>query len=495
MWKRVICHIRCKSTVRQVAPVQPKIFNKSKAANSKSESGSPFDGSFTFQLFLIVGAMGAGYTLGKTSVINDPPADLFPKGSTTSLKDISTEKENTTKLFDKFKRCVLRVIEAKGIQIDVKYGENQDLFKNEYFSKDVAELMNDQDSVSDLFFGKKEEIWKDKSFIFYPESTKDVSDIAQLSQEFEICLSTADNLKLQDSGLEIVVDYSRLNRIEIENTDESISVDVGANLNDIKGYGLNGSALDLFLTCSGITTQDMSNRMIAGFAKNLVTEFTAVLPDGSIVTAKNDQMDEGEYKSFQLLSQYQNMVCLITNVKLDLSTQKNEQLVVMGFNNIAELNKNISEVKTKLKGNVEIAVVDNNSCEPLAQRFGDYKTFAAFKVTKEDLSKLNKRYCNGEETESFKITCLGPSDVYARACRNEKEDDNNESYIKYKYKYTYGQTNENPVILATPNILNANSTFQGYGSPEPVKHEELHRRVKLALDRGAVVNRGAGVAL
>lgn len=423
------------------------------AKSKKSSSKSPFDSSFSFQMFLIVGAMGAGYTLGKTSITNDPPPTLFPKGSITPYEDLKNFNDDLN--YDRFKRCILRILESKGVEVDVKHGKNEGLYKEKFCNEEIAKLMNDIDGLRDVFFGKNEELWLGKHFKWLPESTDDVSMILKLANEFSVPVYTS-NYGRDTSGLGFELDLSNLN----------------TNVGDIgKMTPLDPrlGPLDLFLLSCGFNSYDKS---INGVSFSSIKEITAVLADGTVVEAKKDSSNAGENEVFSFLTEFANELCVITNVKVDdVSSSKNDDssLVIYGTNSTDKLNETINEVSKRLP-HTKIAVVDSHNSQ--TQVYNDYPTFAIFKVSLSELKSLNKKYANGDQGNNYSIECL-PLEQ-----------------LKFPVNLNSGATG----ILVTDDVVNI--PFQALKNPaekvqgnELTVHQSILRRLKFSMDSKLILNR------
>lgn len=464
---------------------------KGSSKNEKS-SGSPFDSSFTFQLFLIVGAMGAGYTLGKTTILTSPPATLFPEGSITPaqvLKDFEKEdKERENKQYDMFKRCALRILEQKGIDVDVKYGKNEALYNEDYCSKDIAEIMNVADGMTDVFFGKDPAEWKDKSFTWYPETTEDVSLIMKNCQEFKVPVYTQ-SFKANSNDLTFMIDFSHFKH---QSSTDKLVATFNIQDEELKNHlsvsdylTRNLSATDLFFISCGLKLPRNNNKLISNcFDINVIDEIECVLPDGNITMASNDPNDASN-GIFQTLSRFQDELCIVTKVMIEkgkIETYKeSHNLIVIGANDLEKLNGILKDIKLS----PEISLVDNNGCNEISQRYGNYSTFAAFKIDDKSIAKLNKKFLHGEEVPNeYKIERIPLSNLRSR--NQIRPLSHKENELKR-------------VVLVKEDIKN--SFFKTYyvsdSSDEDVDdiNTSLLRRIKLAVDPARVLNPGVGVTL
>lgn len=426
-------------------PVSTSVPAGKSAGKKTSSGGSPFDSSFSFQLFLIVGAMGAGYTLGKTSITTDPPATLFPKGSITPFDDLKEFKDDLN--YDRFKRCILRILESKGVEVDVKHGKNEKLYEEVFCNEEIAKLMNDIDGLGDVFFGKDEQIWSGKHFRWFPQSTEDVSMILKLANEFSVPVYTK-SYGRDTSGLGFELDFSKF-------TQEDCSI--GGTQIDPRI-----APIDLFLLGCGVKP---AGKYINGVPVDSIKEITAVLADGTVL-----ETNKGE-EAFTLLTGFSDELCVITNVKavqppLESSSSK---LVIIGTNSTDKLNETINDVSKRLP-NIKIAVVDSHN--PQTKLYGDYPTFAIFKASATELKSLNKKYGSGEEGSNYKIMTLP---------------------LEHMEKPLVGDITADG-ILATDDVIN--TAFQALKNPdENVPGDELTiqqsvlRRLKLSMDSKLILNR------
>lgn len=464
-----------------------------RSSNDEKSSSTPFDSSFTFQLFLLVGAMGAGYTLGKTTILTSPPATLFPEGSITTakvLKDLEKEdKERENKQYDMFKRCALRILEQKGIEVDVKYGKNEALYNEDYCSKDIAEIMNAVDTMTDVFFGKNPEKWEGKSFTWYPQTTEDVSLILKNCQEFKIPVYT-EYSRVRNEGLTFSIDLSKFkhslstyDRKEINCNIANEDLKLKYNVDDYLMKNL--SATDLFFIGCGTKLPHSDNRLINNaFDTNMVDAIEVVLPDGNITTICNDE-NNSTYGLFQTLSKFQNELCIITKLKIErekLEKYKgSHSLVVIGANSLEKLNKVLQEIRLDCK----IALIDNNGCREISKRYGNYSTFAIFKIDDTE-SKLNKRFVNGDDIPNeIKIEKIPLCELNTQTQSGYLSDKENESKRVVLVKRDINESSLNTYYVSNPLEVEDKDEI----------NTSLHRRIKLALDPARILNPGVGVSL
>lgn len=494
--------------------------NKNNEKDSKSSSGSLFDSSFTFQLFLIVGAMGAGYTLGKTTILTSPPATLFPSESITPTELLveyeKIDKEIEKKQYDMFRRCILRILESKGIEIDMKYGKNEFLYEENFCNKDISDIMNTEDGLNDVFFGKDSKSWEGKEFIWYPESTNDVSIILKYCDEFKIPIYTSSS-NVKTNGLVFSINYRYFKQSK-DNKEENnlIKLPIGFNNkqiseilknNDIEiDLNSNLNAIDLFLIKCGIKLNDFNKRLIGNnIDKDLIIGFDCVLPDGKILNLNKKE----DSLLFEINQSLQDILCIITEVYIDKSqlidkdkSEITDNLIVVGSNELNKLNEIIKEIKGRIDiKERNISIIDNIGCNQIDKTFGSYKTFALVKLSDKELNKLNKKFSNFNNEENnpeIKIVNIKTKDIEFNSTDN----------IYFSNNVKIGDK----VLLIRNNIADENSVLQTYHETTPIIENEeidydeksdetqiikrgLLRRLKLAVDNNRILNRNVGITV
>ncbi|QPG75084.1 hypothetical protein FOA43_002425 [Brettanomyces nanus] len=501
------------ATRRSVRSKDSSVSSGSVSSGSHSSgSGSPFANSLTFQAFMIVGAMGAGYSLGKSMITENPPTDLFPSGSTTKLIDLPVKNSKEYGDYDKFKRCILRILESQGYTFDQKNNKNDYLFEDSFISKDLAQVMNDVSHFQEIFWGKKIDDIDEKKFIFYPENASQVSSILKYCQEFRIPVFTTEQSYLHFSKkipYRMEINFSRMTGYEAVKDDDSVmDVQPGVNLHDINEYlnekgfqNLNSttSPLDLLLSSVGIELTDSSNRLFYNkFDKSQVIQFTAVLSDGTEMTV--DRNSEG-YKLFELLSSIENSSAIITNLRMNVfmkSAQSKDLLVVLAFKSIDDINSTVKELSAQKRisqlGN--IGFVDSSKCRTLEERFEGYKTFAVLKVAADQYSRLGSKFNKGcDRFKVFKIDIKDldgyQSSYYSNRMdkpdlnRNDKPDADSKAssalivsrdLLKQKLCSYY----------STSHLLETAQTDKMIVEGNP--QTDLLRRIKLSLDPAKILN-------
>lgn len=485
-----------------------KKFSRGGSRGGKT-SGSPFSNSFSFQLFIIVGAMGAGYSLGKSYVTENVPADLFPAGSTTTLDKIR-KSNNASKYggYDKFKRCVLRILETQGLEIDQKNYENPALYDNLFISKDIANMMNCQESVQEVFLGKRIQDLDQKQYVFYPNSTKQVSAILKNCQEFHIPVFTSTSA--YTSGLKsteaykLKIDFSRLNKIENVNKD-SLRTQTGIHpsalykeMHEMDFQPLsNLNALTILFSLLGIQLPCSRSRLLGNkIDKSLVESFTAVLPDGTIENVRRFSEDPSERQAFYFLLAYESSCCIITDVTIKRNIQDNYLFYVLGFKSLFPVDSTVNKIKSVIP-DLEIAFVDSVKCSQLEKTFGGYQTLCAFKLNRGDDSRLSRYFNNnskGFRVFKFKSKDLVPSDesLYFSDMLSPKANRSRKA--------------SSALIVSSDIVHEDPRTFYSITMPEEVDfrdstddktnvNRDLFRRIKFSLDPAKVLNPNVEIKL
>jgi hypothetical protein len=462
------------------------------------DSSSSLDSSFTFQLFLIVGAMGAGYTLGKTTILTSPPDTLFPNGSITkmvALKGLEKEtNEREKKQYDMFKRCALRILEGKGIEVDVKYGKNESLYDSQFCNKDIAKVMNEEESMSEVFFGKDPKEWEDSVFVWYPETTEDVSNIMKNCSEFNIPVYnriTGAQTNKDNKYISFEIDFDKF---EKTSNDKGSATTVALPLNlttdemneklgQVNRINSSLSAADLFFMGAGIKIDSTSNKVIGNkYAVADVDAIECVLPDGNVLRVeKDDDVSDYDSKLFHLLSRFQDSLCVITKVFVGtdvtrISPSDDVSLVYLGENDLRKLNENIQTIRRQLP-NLDLTIIDihNDTDQQLASQYGEYKTFAIMKLSDKEYNKvkgvsnIRKIEVQSLETPTTPIGgCFTDKLTSGEQCIIVQKLGSNvtKTYFKGKYVAVEEEAEED-----TPDVSAA-----------------LVRRLKLSIDSARVLN-------
>lgn len=505
------------------ASSQRKVAKVPSAGEGKKESGSwrsIFDASFVFNLFLVVGAMGAGYTLGKTTILTAPPATLFPAQSTTPYATMAEyekeDKERESKQYDMFRRCILRILESKGIEVDMKNGQNESLYEQKYCSRDISEIMNDADSLSNVFFGRDPKEWEGKQFVWYPQNTQDTATIMKFCDEFKVPVSTGTS-GIDPTGLGFQINFRDF---AMEQQDGGDVLRFGLNVSgeDLnralgeKGFGHFSNRglrpLDLFLLHSGVKLSDSDGRLIANrFDADAVDGIECVLPDGEVLEVRNSNELPDDYKLYRFLVPFQEQVCVITRVlfareRPALPAGRPEEpltsLVVVGSNDLGSLTGAIQDIRQRVGAGRAISLVDSHGCARVADTYGPYGTFAVLKAGEQELAKLRKKLGGSadvcfQQLDIDSIATPAAAAVCYFSASSPSGDD--------------GAAASGAVLLVQDDVADEHGAIRAYRNKTPAAESEaldragpsvkrdLLRKIKLAVDSGRVLNRNAGIAV
>lgn len=494
--------------------------------DDKGGSGSwssIFDASFVFNLFLVVGAMGAGYTLGKTTVMTAPPATLFPARSTTPY-DLLVEyekedKERENKQYDMFRRCILRILESKGIEVDTKNGKNKFLYDQHYCNSDISDIMNDEDNLGDVFFGRDPKEWEGKKFVWYPESTEDVSTIMKYCDEFKVPVSTVSS-QIDPNGLSFQIDMRRFeeSKYAARNNEIRFGMNVSsAEMNEtLKAHGFGGLAYgnlrpaELFFVHSGVKLSGFDGRLVGNKVDaRSVDGIECVLPDGEVLALHNDDRLPDEYRLFQMLVPFQEQLCVVTrlffNKDKSAARETNSDsgptsLAVVASNDLSTLNEAVKEIQQRVAANREIALIDSDGCDRIVATYGPYRTFAAVKVDAKELAKLQKKFGHGS-TDSLQFQYVDLS-----AIAPAYADDSSGCYFSDRVAegehvlLVRDDLNDEQSVIRTYHQTTPSAETQTVDTAEAATsdasiYRDFARKLKLAVDSHRILNRNSGIAI
>lgn len=372
------------ATYGKTAPKRPE--------QPAKESGTPFANSIVFQLFLIVGAMGAGYSLGKSVIEENTPAGLFPLGSTTKLKDLEGQKTKAYGDYDKFRRCILRILQGQGYDVDVKNNQNDKLYEDPFMSKDVAEVMNEVDKLQDVFLGRT--LDETKTWTFYPENTEQVSAILATCNEFKIPVFTTEDGYNVCGNYKFLLDLSRINTIKFGSGTVEVGPGTDCSLLYSKlkesGQVINDTdALRIVLASLGIRLNS-SDQVCGKYDRSQIQNVTAVLPDGTTLTV--GQTTPIERQLFDLVVD----TGVITAVKM--TPQQSDQVIgIVEADTLAQVNDTVKRITKRIP--LDVTFVNGINCRPLQKAYG-HDTLAVMKMPRSDAKRYNLKV--------FELTDLPP---------------------------------------------------------------------------------------
>ena len=463
--------------------------------------------------------MGAGYTLGKTTILTAPPATLFPAQSTTPYATLveyeKEDKERESKQYDMFRRCILRILESKGIEVDMKNGQNEFLYEQQYCSKDISEIMNDADNLGDVFFGRDPKEWAGKRFVWYPQNTRDTATIMKFCDEFKVPVSTVTS-GIEPNGLHFQISFRDFAMEQASDTDVvrfGLNVS-GDELNRVlgeKGFGRFSNRmlrpLDLFLLHSGVKLSDSDGRLIGNrFDADAVDGMECVLPDGEVLEVRNSDEQPDDYKLYRLLVPFQEQLCVITRVLFARggrashaeASEELTSLVVVGSNDLGSLTGAIQEIRQRVGAGRAISLVDNHGCSRVGETYGPYGTFAVLKAGEQELAKLRKKFGGSAEVrfQQLDIDSVGTTDEISGCYFSSSISDNSD-----------GTCTSSAVLLVQDDVADEHGAIRTYRQMTPAGESEavegtspstkrdLVRKIKLAVDSSRVLNPNAGVAV
>ena len=489
-------------------PIKKSSITKGEKPKEK-KSGSPFSNSFSFQLFIIVGAMGAGYSLGKSFVTENAPANLFPAGSTTAISKIKkADKSSEYGGYDKFKRCILRILESQKLEIDQKNYDNKALYDNPFISKDISDVMNCGESIQEVFFGKKVKNLQQKEYVFYPESAEQVSAILKNCQEFHIPVFTSSDAYISSlkstGGYRLKIDFSRLNKID-KVDQHTVKIQIGAKptalrdrMNNMDCDTLsNLNSLTILCSLLGIQLPCTKSRLLCNkIDKSLIEGVTAVLPDGTIEKVNRFSKDPNENRAFNLLLSYEPNCCIITDAIITRKKESAFSLYILGFKSLLSVDDMVNKIKSIIP-DIDISFIDSVKCPQIQSAFGAYRTLCVFKLSKGNYSKLGSIF--DDKSDEFKTFKFDSKDFISS---NE---------FHYYSNLLSSQSNRNrkatSALIVSPNIVRQDpETFYSMGMMEETTlldstkngvdvKRDLFRRIKFSLDPARVLNPNVEIQL
>ncbi|CAI5758316.1 unnamed protein product [Candida verbasci] len=278
------------------------------------------------------------YKYGKSTILKNPPENLFPKSSITKLEKLDAPK----------------YIDAKDIPSVI------DLIKQEI---DNVEVKNDQPEIDhhtgNEFTTHKPLIHEKPIYIIYPKSTKEVSTILKICNEFKVPVvpfSGGSSLEghFHSTRKGIVVDTSKMNKIlEINDDDLDVKVQAGVNWQDLNQI-LEPCGLLFGTDCGpsgrigGMIATNASGILASRYASTAfnVISITAVLPDGTIIkTKKRPRKSSAGYNLTNLFAGSEGTLGIVTEATLKVHPKpKSETVVVVQFPSISDSTKAVSQI-------------------------------------------------------------------------------------------------------------------------------------------------------
>ncbi|GME92298.1 unnamed protein product [[Candida] boidinii] len=282
---------------------------KDSSSSSSSSSAKPQD-SFTVQLLFLVTSMFAGYSLGKSIILNHPPAYLFPAQSTSDINDLSTVQFYGSKI--DLKGAIHKIFEEIGIP-----KEKTSEVTNKLVNSNIIDLALESRGFTDILFGSTLYKWfstkykddKDsngelKNYIFYPTSSKQVATIVKYCQDYKIPLFTINNVDSKDTNFlnipfesyHLIIDLKNLNRvIELNENENYIHIERSIKSNDLSKILTGKNLTTVTNNHEGKEEDETLNQILNSIGLNIksnslldgklpidsIIEYSCCLPDGS----------------------------------------------------------------------------------------------------------------------------------------------------------------------------------------------------------------------
>ncbi|OWB54035.1 hypothetical protein B5S27_g5659 [[Candida] boidinii] len=370
-------------TKKQSSSNSNKNENEKDSSSSSSSSAKPQD-SFTVQLLFLVTAMFAGYSLGKSIILNHPPSYLFPIQSTSDIDDLSTVQFYGSKIH--LKGAIHKIFEEIGIP-----KEKTSEVTNKLVNSNVIDLALESRGFTDILFGSTLYKWfstkykddKDsngelKNYILYPTSSKQVATIVKYCQDYKIPLFTINNVDGKDTNslnipfesYHLIIDLKNLNRvIEFNENENYIHIERSINPNDLKqilvgknlttftnNHHQQDETLNQILNSIGLNIK--SNSLIDGkLPIDSIIEYSCCLPDGSNLNLT----PKDELFPVFLNDHYNSNFGIITELKLKLienttdtnNNNNNNLILIYSFDDLDDINLTIKNFNKILNENFQ----------------------------------------------------------------------------------------------------------------------------------------------
>ncbi|ODV83417.1 hypothetical protein CANARDRAFT_30036 [[Candida] arabinofermentans NRRL YB-2248] len=500
---RSVSLYRLKSSVS--VPLQSRSSVPTTASSTpKKKKSSSLDNSISFQLFLLVGAMGAGYTLGKTVTLEHPPPDLFPPESITKLEDLPTVSSANYSNSPKFKLCINHIVED--LKLDVA-GEH-----SWFFSKDLVNLITVGESWKDYIFGTSNDAENAPLFEIHPDSVTALSTVMKYCQDYGVPVYT-DNRADEKWEFGVVVKFDRLCGVSEDESDKQLwTVQAGSfeydcifrALANKNMYINSGATLNSILGNLGIQLESSADTITIGnntvIDKSTVEEFTMVLADGKVVTLNPNN---GEDKStFNMLLTMDQSLGLIAELKLKIPQPSSRKLIVLGIRELAPFNELIKNLVSKVDSSLKVSFIDNFNNHSLSSVFGNYDSYGFIEIDEKNPTFQKILKYMPKDSPELSSTVYNVDDLMSSSLNFKQGDP-----IEYYWKTNLKPDTKASVLIVTDDILR--SDLQTYYKATPAVHalkveeEEcsdelktkrgLVRRLKMSIDPAKVLNPNHGV--
>lgn len=334
-----------KSSVFRVSArrFQSNISDKSRKAASRSS---------TWNTILLVGGLSTGYLLAKTT----DKGNISATTSITSLESISTPDY------------------AQGSVLKQGYKQIELILKSDSYSSNKDEFAN---------YALTEEVKSDlNSFIVYPESTQDVSEILKIAYAYRIPVfplsgntSVQGQKSINKNG--IILDLHKLDHIvQINEQDQDVVVQPGVSWNDLnealssKGLFYSavpgpGAKVGGFIN----TSSSSPNSTRYGTTKENVLNLTVVLADGTIIKTQNrPPKSSNGYNLTNLFVGSEGTLGVITEATLKVNPiLQHERVTIASFKTLKDATNAISSLKKYGLNTEEVQLVDSNLIDVVNQ--------------------------------------------------------------------------------------------------------------------------------
>ncbi|RCK57596.1 D-lactate dehydrogenase [cytochrome] 1, mitochondrial [Candida viswanathii] len=284
----------------------------------------------------IISTAFIGYKYGQTSVINNPPQNLFPHSSTTKLSSLSPPNYCPESEIPR----VVSLIEQLGIKVvnnkpEIDHHTGNDFTTHKPLPHEIPQ------------------------FIIYPESTEQVSQTLKILNEHKVPVvpfsgGTSLEGHFHSTRRGVVVDTSKMNKVlQINDNDLDVVVQAGVNwqaLNEVlKPYGLmfgtDCAPNGLISGMIGTNASGINASRYGAMSANVIS-ITAVLADGTIVkTKKRPRKSSAGYNLTNLFIGSEGTLGIVTEATCKVHPiPKVSTVVVVQFPLILDATNSVAQV-------------------------------------------------------------------------------------------------------------------------------------------------------
>ncbi|KAG7842864.1 hypothetical protein KL941_004894 [Ogataea angusta] len=243
-------------------------------------AGSARESPFSMQLLVMVVALGAGFAIGRTSTRQNPPRDLFPAGSTTTVADLRASSFSSPADYALFQRCVKKL-------------QNELNLSSDDVDEELWRVITENPGWSSVLWSHKDTDTA-KRYRIRPRDAQQLAVVIKLCQLYRVPVQVGvpfDRYKTDQYGL--TVDLGRLDRILAYNERThtvtcECSADVGSFANSRGLSAMNGAQpLDLALSWLGLAAPGDT---VNGYPLASLKSAKVVLADGTTFTASRETL-------------------------------------------------------------------------------------------------------------------------------------------------------------------------------------------------------------